>query len=842
MRQSPLGGFDSMPQIVLPALLSATVSTASVGFVGFGSAFMVNAALGAAMYALSPQPKAAGQSAQTFAVKSSNETRKIVYGEARVGGVLTFAESSNDETYLHLVVTFAAHEVNSFKTFYIDGEALTLSGNDVTAPAKYVGKIKVYPVNVGLVANTPAALISDTSWTSAHVLNGQAYTYFRFTGGDGTFTGGVPNVSVVLEGKKVYDPRDTLTAYSANPALCMRDYLADATFGLGAASSEINDASFIAAANTADEAVTLDVGGTEPRYTLNGIVDTGSTPRPNIAVMLTASNGTLYFSSGQWSIRAGVYITPTVTLTEDDFAGPINISTAVSARDSFNAVKGQYVSSETDYQATDYAEITSATFETEDGSFRKYADLNLPFTNSGATAQRLAKQVLYQNRQEISFTARFKLTAFQFEVGDTVLITLARFGWSAKVFEVSSWSLNFGPDDVSVECSMRETNSAVYSWSAEETVFASDNSTLPDPTAVPGIGIALSADGRVINEHVVNVLSVLTTTANPAQVRSVEVQFKKSSDSAWTALSTGGLGWSEVLDVDEVAYDVQARGVNVFGVPGEWTLYPDYIVSASAAPPDTVVNFSAESTPGGVHLEWDAVANFDLSHYKIRYAVETTGATWANSTTAAEKVPRPATNLTLPARSGTYSIRAYDKLGNASTSYASAVVLPADMQQFTTTASLTDSTTFTGTKTGCSVVSSALRITTPTTAPTEATYDFSTYIDTTTVHRAWVHIAANVLRVDNSSGLWDDMPGLWDTWPGLWDDWTGSSQAADQTLIFWVATTGDDPAGTPTWSDWKKFRAGYYSARAFKSRETLKSSADNITPSITGLTAYVEYD
>jgi hypothetical protein len=254
MRQSPLGGFDSMPQIVLPALLSATVSTASVGFVGFGSSFLVNAALGAAMYALAPQPKAAGQSAQTFAVKSSNETRKIVYGEARVGGVLTFAESSNDETYLHLVVTFAAHEVNSFKTFYIDGEAITLSGNDVTAPAKYVGKIKVYPVNVGLVANTPAALISDTSWTSAHVLNGQAYTYFRFTGGDGTFTGGVPNISVVLEGKKVYDPRDTLTAYSANPALCTRDYLTDATFGLGAASSEINDTSFIAAANTADEA------------------------------------------------------------------------------------------------------------------------------------------------------------------------------------------------------------------------------------------------------------------------------------------------------------------------------------------------------------------------------------------------------------------------------------------------------------------------------------------------------------------------------------------------------------------------------------------------------------
>ena len=618
MRQSPLGGFDSMPQIVLPALLSATVSTASVGFVGFGSSFLVNAALGAAMYALAPHPKAAGQTAQTFAVKSSNETRKIVYGEARVGGVLTFAESSNDETYLHLVVTFAAHEVNSFKTFYIDGEALTLSGNDVTAPAKYVGKIKVYPVNVGLVANTPAALISDTSWTSAHVLNGQAYTYFRFTGGDGTFTGGVPNVSVVLEGKKVYDPRDTLTAYSANPALCTRDYLTDATFGLGAASSEINDTSFIAAANTADEAVTLDVGGTEPRYTLNGIVDTGSTPRANIAVMLTASNGTLYFSNGQWSIRAGVYITPTVTLTEDDFAGPINISTAVSARDSFNAVKGQYVSSETDYQATDYAEITSATFETEDGGFRKYADLNLPFTNSGATAQRLAKQVLYQNRQEISFTARFKLTAFQFEVGDTVLLTLARFGWSAKVFEVSSWSLNFGPDDVSVECSMRETNSAVYSWSAEETVFASDNSNLPDITTVNAptslsmvAGVTLNEDGTAVPK-VTATWDVLTTNF----VDHYEFQYKLTAATNYTAVSgtSGEFVMQPVLSGN--GYSCRVRAVNVFGVRSAFST-ATLSATGDVTAPALATSLAAEGSIKQIKLTWVRPADADFSHVEV---------------------------------------------------------------------------------------------------------------------------------------------------------------------------------------------------------------------------------
>ena len=86
--------------------------------------------------------------------------------------------------------------------------------------------------------------------------------------------------------------------------------------GLGASSSEINDTSFIAAANICDETVALAGGGTENRYTFDGVVDTANTPKSNLEQMLTSMAGTLYYSNGKWSIKAGAYVTPTVTLDE----------------------------------------------------------------------------------------------------------------------------------------------------------------------------------------------------------------------------------------------------------------------------------------------------------------------------------------------------------------------------------------------------------------------------------------------------------------------------------------------------------------------------------------------
>lgn len=94
----------------------------------------------------------------------------------------------------------------------------------------------------------------NVGWTVNHRLRGRAYVYAKLGFYADRWPTGIPALKAVVRGRKVYDPRTTLTAWSDNPALCIRDYLT-AVFGLGCASTEIDDAAFIAAANICDEYV-----------------------------------------------------------------------------------------------------------------------------------------------------------------------------------------------------------------------------------------------------------------------------------------------------------------------------------------------------------------------------------------------------------------------------------------------------------------------------------------------------------------------------------------------------------------------------------------------------------
>jgi hypothetical protein len=76
----------------------------------------------------------------------------------------------------------------------------------------------------------------------------------------------------------------------------------------------------------------------------------------------------------------------------------------------------------------------------------------------------------------------------------------------------------------------------------------------------------------------------------------------------------------------------------------------------------------------------------------------------------------------------------------------------------------------------------------------------------------------------------------------LFDDLSGGSSFADTDVIAFVATTDDDPSGSPTFSAFKQFRASDFSGRAFKFKIELKSTADNVTPAIDQLTARVRYN
>lgn len=841
-----------MPTSVIIAAVSTAVGvvTGTVAITSAFTYFLVTTAMGAALNALAPKPNLAGLTSSASRGYSINGEsgaaldHQIIYGEARVGGVRVYDEATDgNNDFLHRILAFAGHEIDSYQQIYLNDEVVTLDGSgNVTSPARYNGFVRIKHYLGTTTQTADADLIAETAastggqWTSAHRLQGIAYLYVRFKYSADVFPNGIPSVSAVIRGKKVFDPRTSTTVWSNNPALCLRDYIIS-DYGLAQATSKVDDTGTIIAANICDETV-----DGEKRYTCNGAFLTSFQPSQNLSDILTSMGGLLWYSQGKWRMKAAKYVTPTVTLDENDLRSGISLSTRHSRRNNFNTVKGKFKGPESDWQEADYPAVSDPVFVAADNNIINTLDFTLPFTTSSKTAQRLANIALRRNREQLTFSASFGLRAFQIEVGDFVYINNTRFGWSNKPFEVTNWTFGLTEGlDLQVQMTLREISSAVFTAEPAQ-VFENNNTNLPSPFYVEPVGFSLGGEVRIVNENLVDVILATVTATRPANVERVEVQFKKTSDSAWTVVGVGDLGTYEVLVVDSnETYDFRVRSYSYLGIKSNWQTYNAFQPVGLAAPPADVTNFRANLNGPSINLEWSAVPDLDLSYYLIRHALEETGATFANATTAVEKVSRPATVVTVPTRSGTYLIRAYDKLGNASVNSTSVVVPAAALETFTNNLSQTESPTFSGAKTGCSVTSSQLRITTTTSPPSTATYEFSNYIDTGAVRRVRSRIDINVTRFDANAGLFDSLAGLFDNLAGNFDDLTGGSQFADTDVLTYISVTQQDPAGTPTWSSWQLFKAGDFYGRAFKYKIELKSQTSGVTPSISDLVARVQY-
>lgn len=842
-----------MPQVVGAAILSGVGITVGAGIGGailtYGVGYIATTMVTSwAVKALSPKPSSPSESMSSQGTlvnaRDAAAPHDYIYGTVRKGGTITYLESTGaSNKFLHIILTLAGHEVNSIGNIYIDDQIATLDGSGFVTSQSWASKIRIIKYT-GNQTTAPALLLAESNQiNSTFVGNGIAYLYIRLEYDQDVFPNGIPLFTAVVQGKKVYDPRTATTAYSANAALCVRDYITDVR-GLGDAS--VNDTTFSASANVCDENITLAAGGAEKRYTMNGVISADQTPGDILQQMMTCCAGTTFWGQGDWQLKVGYYTAPVKTLTLADLRGPISLQTRQSMGTIFNSVTGTFNDAAQGYITVDYPKLYSGAFLAEDNGIDSPIDLPLPFTTSAASAQRIAKLTLFRGREQMTLTADFGLAGFQVQVGDIVAFTNDRYGWTAKEFEVVGWRFFADQDagDLRVNLELRETSSAAFDWAAEESAIIGNNTNLPSPNAVQTVGMSVVSEVRVFREKVTSVIKITTTASEVNFIDRVEVQGKLTSSSSWVPIGSGPLGVYEWIDVTSDYYDLRARSISQLGVKSSWTTVSNFQVAGIIAPPDNISGLSADLNGSTININWTPIGSLDLSYYLVRHALEESGATFGSATTAVPKVSRPATSVAVPTRPGTYMIKAYDKTGNGSAAYTSIVVPAAALETFTNNLTDTESPTFAGTKTGCSVTSSSLRITTTSPAPTSATYEFTGYIDTGAVRRVRSRVDINLVRLDSNSTNWDTMFSqsvLWDSWPGLWDDWSGSSGIADVDVVAYISVTQQDPAGTPTWSAWQKVIAGDFYGRAFKFKVELTSAAAGVTPSITGLTARVQY-
>ncbi len=862
------------PATLVAAVAAVALAPATGGssLVLFAKAYVITAASTAALQSFSPKPKlpsfsdfASETQNRTQMIKQPTVARRMIYGETRVSGVLGFAESTEDDKFLHLVILMASHEVNSIGQIYINDVAITLDGNgNCTAPTQYANLIRINKHLGSPSQSADGDLINDSNgkWTDQHKLSGIAYMYARLEFDADSFPNGLPNISAIVQGKKLFDPRTSTTVYSTNPALAIRDYLTDNIYGFGSSSSEIDDTSFTTAANICDENVTLSGGGTEKKYTINGTFESNGSPKQILENLLTSMGGSVIFSNGKFKTKAAKYVAPTVTLDENDLRGSISLQSRRSRRDNYNAVKGIFTSPTNNYVAADYPAFTSTTFQNEDNGEQIFLDLDLPYTTSSPMAQRLAKIALFRNRQQITLDMPCKLKAFQLNVGDTVSITNQRFGFSSKVFEVGEWNIVLENDAngipvMGVDLVLRELNSAVYDWDAEEKAFQQDNTILPDPFVVTLPTVSVSDELRVLNEEAISVL-VVNASSTSARVIDFEVQAKKTTSSDYINLGKSSANLFELINVeDDAIYDVRVRSISRFSKSPFVT--NQHQIVGKTAPPQNVTNFSINIINTEAHLSWTPVGDLDLSHYRIRHSRDTsTSATYANSVDLIDKVSRPANTAVVPAMTGTYFIKAVDKLGNDSLDATSSVAIIENIKDLNSVATSTQNPTFSGAKSNVVVIDNKLKLGTSVlfdatagnfdstgglfdggggTVASSGTYDFDNYIDVGAVYTSRVTANVTVERIDYGVQF-DDATGNFDDREGLFDG--DANEFGNTNVELQIATTEDDPSGSPTYTDFRKFFVGDYKARAFKFRAILTTTDSEATPGVSALSVTVD--
>jgi len=215
----------------------------------------------------------------------------VIYGTRRVGAQIVYMDTAQNRSKdLFVVYALAVGECEEIlgRTIEIDGNSI-LDGK-IYKGGGYVGSDKIASgagslntasqvgdnqySNAGTLGTNPALRYSfvfnlhhgaasqtadpmlrasiPTQWSTNHKLNGICYIAASFDYDKKGMYQGVPQITVQVKGRKVYDPRTTNTVWSSNPALCFLDYIQNDEYGKGLATTDINMTTFETAADKCD--------------------------------------------------------------------------------------------------------------------------------------------------------------------------------------------------------------------------------------------------------------------------------------------------------------------------------------------------------------------------------------------------------------------------------------------------------------------------------------------------------------------------------------------------------------------------------------------------------------
>jgi len=515
--------------------------------------------------------------------------------------------------------------------------------------------------------------------TAAHRFRGIALLFIDLSYDTSDFPTGIPAISAVIRGARVYDPRTGITAWSENPALCAR-HIALHPNGGAAFEDEIDDDAVIAAANACDVMHTyVDSNGvstTRPMYTCSYVASTEVSPDIHMGEIVEAMAGKWGWAGGRLRMRAGTFSAPVASITDDWMApGQRQIIPGVGQRELVNIMRPTISDSAQAYVAAPIAPVRAEAYISADG-MELPQETTLSAVSFAPQAQHVCAVQMRDMRQGMTLSWPVNMRAFALELFDVVTVTSSLPGLANKAFEVVGWGFTL---DAAIQLTLKETGASIYQ---PDDVFPVDdpepNTSLPKAWKVPTVSgveidsgtdqLLLQDDGTVVGR----VLITFDPIEDDSILKGGQIEVQHSLDGqTWTSVMFDG-GMTQLY-----LYGLQDGGVYLFKVrafnklcAGGWSDQVAHWVLGKGENPADVSGFTAATVTGGVRLAWAPSAELDYSHTQLRL-----GATWTTATVLADRVVDHAWVWPWPG-DGTYTVlaRHIDTSGNSSSATSSATI------------------------------------------------------------------------------------------------------------------------------------------------------------------------
>lgn len=567
----------------------------------------------------------------------------LVYGRQRVGiNRVYIGTSGTDNKYLHIVGTLCEGPIEGIAVvsgvpqIYLNDKIYTSFGDSFYY--EFASGTSTQTVNSTLHSAIPA-------WTDP--LRYTAYIYVRLTFNPDVFTS-IPEITVVVDGLKVYDPATETTAFSSNPAICSRDFLTRRSCrgGMEIASARIDDTLVNAAAAYC----------TTKGWTCNLCILENNSVVDNLAQILGCFRGDVVYSGTNFKMKYTDlnYESSVMDIDEDDIVEVNGRSTlAIVQPDIFgtpNAVRMKFYNEKKLWQIDDYV-LSDSDAITADGDYRE-KEIYVRGIDNLDDAQKIANYNLERLRYNKTISFVMGSRGMALEPYDIIRVTVAAYGWALKLFRVMETTATQTGEVAIIAV---EETAAMYDDTYNLSDYTWDDTTLPsilDP--IPSVGnIILTEEVYYYRKRSYVRLNVTFTppSASVYPQWSYADVYTKVGSGDWVFQTKAVTSYTLDPVEEGETYMVRLVSCTTYGskqVFANGATASKTIVGRSATPPASLTGIFVAVTANTVKIYTTPPDDPDIAFYEVR-----SGTTWAGGTMVGRSV---SAIIYLPGvRPGTYT-------------------------------------------------------------------------------------------------------------------------------------------------------------------------------------------